>query len=95
MKQEIFKMYADRIQKLFGITEEQLYSKSKKRDLVDARFLLYYLCYIRPMQINYIQKYMTDSGYKIEHSSIIHGISIIQDRIKTDKDYSLTINKIK
>jgi len=95
MKQEIFKMYADRIQKLFDITEEQLYSKSKKRDLVDARFLLYYLCYIRPMQINYIQKYMTESGYKIEHSSIIHGISIIQDRIKTDKDYSLTINKIK
>jgi chromosomal replication initiation ATPase DnaA len=88
-------MYSERIQQLFSITSEQLFSKSKKRDLVDARFLLYYLCFKRPMQINYIQKYMTDSGYAIQHSSVIHGISVIEDRIKTDKDYSLTINKIK
>lgn len=95
MKQDIFNTYVDRVAKLFGITKEELFRKSKQRDLVDARFLLYYLCYIRPMQINYIQKYMTESGYKIEHSSIIHGIAVIEARTRIDKDYSLTINKIK
>lgn len=87
MKQDIFNQYVERITNRFGIKREELFSKSKKRELVDARHLLYYMCVKRPMRINYIQRYMADNGYDIQHSSIIHGVNMTISKIKNDKDY--------
>jgi chromosomal replication initiation ATPase DnaA len=87
MKQDVFNQYADKIVDIFDITKEDLFSKSKKREIVDARHLLYYLCYKRPMTISYIQKYMSANGYDIQHSSIIHGINSVSSRVRDDADY--------
>lgn len=87
MKRDVFNAYADKVSSKFGITREELFSKSKRRELVDARHILYYVCFHRPMQVMYIQKYMSESGYKIGHSSVIHGIKAAADRMKLDDDY--------
>jgi len=87
MKHDVFTQYANKVADLFEISKKQLFSKSKKRAIVDARHLLYYLCYKRPMKINYIQKYMVESGYTIQHSSIIHGIGVMEEKLKVDNDY--------
>lgn len=87
MKSDIFNQYLDRVIELFRISKEDFFSKSKRRDLVDARYLLYYLCYKRPMSIAYIQKYMGESGYVIRHSSIIYGIGTVIKKVKEDSDY--------
>ena len=60
MKKQIFNQYAQKIADLFGIDKQELFVKSKKRDLVDARHLLYYLCFHRPMQLVSIQNFMED-----------------------------------
>ena len=87
MKQDVFNQYVDRIIDLFGISREELFSKSKKREIVDARYLLYYLCHKRPMTITYIQRFMKANGYDIQHSSVIHGINDVAGRVKEDADY--------
>jgi chromosomal replication initiation ATPase DnaA len=87
MKKGVFNEYLERVLNTFNITEEEIFTKSKRRDLVDARHLLYYLCYHRPMQIRYIQEYMEDYGYKVGHSSIIHGIEQVSDKVSEDMDY--------
>lgn len=94
MKQEVFNQYVDRVVDLFGITKEDLFSKTKKRNVVDARQLIYYLCAKRPMQVTYIEKYMNDAGYEIKHSSIIHGISAVEKRIAEDKDYVSVVREV-
>jgi chromosomal replication initiation ATPase DnaA len=94
MKQEVFNQYVERVTDLFGITKEVLFSKTKKRAVVDARQLIYYLCAKRPMQITYIEKYMVDAGYDITHSSIIHGISAVEKRIAEDKDYVSVVKEV-
>ena len=94
MKSDIFYQYVDRITELFRITKEELFSKSKRRDLVDARYLLYYLCYKRPMSLSYIQKYMAENNYYISHSSVIYGINIIIERVKDDNDYMQVVKDI-
>jgi chromosomal replication initiation ATPase DnaA len=94
MKQDVFNQYVDRISDLFNIKKEDLFSKSKKRELVDARHLLYYLCFQRPMRINYIQKFMQENGYNIQHSSVIHGINVVTERIKTDYDYVSVVKDV-
>jgi chromosomal replication initiation ATPase DnaA len=94
MKVDIFNQYVERVCDLFGITKESLFSKSKQRQLVDARYLLYYLCFKRPMTISYIQKYILDSGYTTQHTTIIYGISTVEKRIKEDADYLQVVKDI-
>jgi chromosomal replication initiation ATPase DnaA len=94
MKLDIFSQYVDRIIQLFNISREELFSKSKRRDIVDARHLLYYLCYKRPMSLSYIQKFMRESGYPTQHSSVIHGINIVASRVKADGDYLQVVKDI-
>lgn len=87
MKHDVFNQYVERVADLFNISKEDIFSKSKKREFVDARHLVYYLCSKRPMQVTYIQKYMNEAGYDIKHSSIIHGITAVEQKIAEDKDY--------
>lgn len=94
MKQDVFNQYVDRVTDLFSIKKEDFFSKSKKRELVDARQLVYYLCAKRPMQIMYIQKYMNEAGYNIQHPSIIHGIAAVEQRIAEDKDYVSVVKEV-
>ena len=94
MKKQIFNQYAQKISDLFGIDKQELFVKSKKRDLVDARHLLYYLCFHRPMQLVSIQNFMEDNGYHINHLSVIHGVNIVSQRIAEDADYTFIIKSI-
>tara|TARA_R100001594_G_scaffold86749_1_gene121152 strand:+ start:568 stop:867 length:300 start_codon:yes stop_codon:yes gene_type:complete len=94
MKQNIFNQYVDQVEQAFELPTGDMFVKTKERTKVDARHLLYYLCKQRPMRITYIQKYMADKGYNINHSSIIHGIKQIEEKIEEDSDYLSLINKI-
>ena len=94
MKVDIFNQYVERICDLFGIQRDEIFSKSKRRQLVDARYLLYYLCFKRPMTVSYIQKFVFDSGYFTQHTTIIYGISTVEKRIKDDPDYLQVVKDI-
>tara|TARA_B100000768_G_C11284487_1_gene381236 strand:+ start:1625 stop:1918 length:294 start_codon:yes stop_codon:yes gene_type:complete len=87
MKRNIFDEYVEQVIELYGITKRDLFQKSKVREIVDARYVLYYLCYNRPMKLKYIQKYMSEGGYDIGHSSVLHGIKAITNYIESDEDY--------
>lgn len=94
MKANIFNQYVQEVCNLFAIDEVSLFTKTKRRDIVDARQMLYYLCYKRPMRVVYIQEYMAEKGYPINHSSIIHGINVVSNRLKSDGDYVSVVNQL-
>jgi chromosomal replication initiator protein len=94
MKENVFNQYVDKVINLFGISRDDLFSKSKKRNLVDARQLLYYLCSKRNIQVTYIQKYILENGYDTVHSTIIHGIAVVESKVKEDRDYESIVNSI-
>ena len=93
MKQKLFKEYSKHVCKIVNIESKTLFTKTKRRDVVDARFLLYYICFDRPMRIRDIQEYMKFEGYEINHSGIIKGISIMKNKIATDQDYKDVYNE--
>lgn len=95
MKHTIFNQYVDKISDLFRLEPDLLFSKTKRRDVVEARYLLYYLCAKRPMSVGYIQKYMHERGYVINHSTIIYGISVVENRLNDDRDYVSVVRDIK
>lgn len=94
MKQNIFNQYVDAIVSTFDINKCELFSKQKLREITDARYLLYYLCHTRPMRIVYIQKCMSENGYEICHSTIIHGINTVKNKIQSDRDYLQLVKKL-
>tara|TARA_B100000424_G_C22720986_1_gene391593 strand:- start:59 stop:358 length:300 start_codon:yes stop_codon:yes gene_type:complete len=94
MKREVFEKYSVEIAELFRMDREDMFKKSKKREIVDARHLLYYLCATRPMRLKYISTFMKENGYDISHSSIIHGIKCVEGKVQSDKDYTKIIKNL-
>lgn len=94
MKKDIFDEYASSVARKFNITKAELFSKSKRQDIVDARQMLYYLCYNRPMQPQLICRYMARNGYDTAHTTIIRGVGAMEAKIKDDPDYANMANKI-
>lgn len=94
MKEEIFEQYVDRVVDLFKITREDFFKKSKKRNLVDARHLVYYLCSERNIKQISTTEFMRLNGYEIPHQTVLHGIKIVREKIKEDPDYQSIIKEI-
>ncbi len=94
MKKQIFKSYAKKISELYDVDLSSIFKKNKKRAVVDARQMLYYLCFKRNMKIVYIQSFMREEGYSVAHSSIIHGIDVVTNNVETDEDYRIFIKNI-
>lgn len=94
MRRDLFNKFVDGVVRVLGVDRQEMFSKSKRRDLVDARHLLYYLCFRRMIRVVYIQKYMSENGYDISHSSVIHGIQVASERVRTDDNYKELLNQI-
>ena len=93
MKREVFIAYAKSVAEQFHLTMEEMFEKTKKRENVDARQILYYLCMERPIRISYIQRFMEDHGPPVSHSTIIHGYKKAKELIDNDSDYHDILKK--
>lgn len=94
MKKDIFDAYATAIAKQFHLTLDQMFDKTKRREIVDARQMLYYLCMERPIRISYIQRFMEDQGHSVAHSTIIHGYKKAKELIDKDQDFQDVVTQI-
>ena len=94
MKKKIFLKYADAVAEQFHLTLDQMFEKTKRRECVDARQMLYYLCMERPIRVSYIQRFMEEEGLTLCHTTIIHGYKQAKKTIENDKDFSLVANSI-
>jgi len=71
-----------------------MFTKTKKREMVDARQMLYYLCMERPIRISYIQRFMEEQGHSVCHSTIIHGYKKAKEMIDKDQDFKDVVSKL-
>ena len=94
MKKEIFNNYASTVSRVFDIELSDIFTKTKKRQNVEARHMLYYLSYHRPMSLVEIQRYMAEHGYMIGHSSILYGIGQADEKVRHDRDYFKLVKDI-
>ena len=45
------------------------------------------------MRLVYIQEYMADNGYDINHSSIHHGIAMVKQKLTNDADWANAVEE--
>tara|TARA_R100001460_G_scaffold72619_4_gene113413 strand:- start:505 stop:810 length:306 start_codon:yes stop_codon:yes gene_type:complete len=93
MKINIFNKYSQAVASQFQITLEEMFSKTKRQDIVEARQILYYLCKERSIRFSFIQRFLEEKGYKVGHSSIMHGYNQAKKMIEEDSDYKSFIDK--
>lgn len=95
MKKNIFDQYAKEICKKYNIQVDELFSPSTKRNISDARQLLYYLCYSRPMRMTEIARYVEEEGLPVTSQNVNYGVKRVVKKIKEDQDYQYVINNIR
>tara|TARA_R110002012_G_scaffold16404_4_gene63414 strand:+ start:13381 stop:13680 length:300 start_codon:yes stop_codon:yes gene_type:complete len=95
MKKEIFDNYANAVADKFHLNLGDMFTNSRKREIVEARQMLYFLCRERPIRLNYIQRFMEENGLPISHSTILHGIRRAKEFVSNDDDYKNIIDIIK
>ena len=79
MKRGIFNRYVDYICSETGVSRDLLFKKDRSSRYSTARFLLYAVCYQRPMTIVQIVDLMSENGYNIARQGVEYGIEKIQD----------------
>ena len=84
MKKGIFNKYVNYVCKGASVSKDELFSKVKVGKISSARFLLYSICYQRPMTINQILDLMHENGYDTDRTTIEYGIKKMAK--ETDKD---------
>ena len=94
MKRDIFDVYATAIAKKFHITLDEMFAKNRRRDIIDARQMLYYLCMERPIRVSYIKRFMEEHGHTVTHSNIVMQYKKAKKLIDNDSDFKNLINDI-
>jgi len=81
----------DKVCTHYGVTQQQVMSRSRKRDYVVVRQISMYLA----------QKYTKMPASRIgqliggrDHSTVIHSCSAVEQRLKTDKSFTAEISSI-
>lgn len=94
VKEQVFNNYIEHICREFGITEEQLFTRARKHELILPRQCLYYLCWFRPMQPTLILELLEQKGYKIYYPALRNGVDRVSRIIQEDADYRVIIHRI-
>jgi chromosomal replication initiation ATPase DnaA len=94
MKEEVFNQYVERVCILFNISKEEFFSKSRKRNFVDARHLVFFLCSRRNILVVSVADFMKKNGHEIFRTSVTHGIKSVTKKLEEDRDYKDIVNDI-
>lgn len=94
MKADIFTQVVSMVADRYKIKEELIFEKTKEQISVDARHMIYYICYNRPMLLKHIVEYMEERGYKTSHTVVLYGVSRAAKKIKNDVDFKHAVETI-
>lgn len=94
MKKDLYNRILQQILDRYKITKSDLYETTKMHDVVNARYLLFYVCKKNGISISRLQILLKDDGYNVTSPTILRGISAMEKRILEDTDYISIIKSI-
>lgn len=76
----------------FGISVDQIMSKSRSSDVAKPRQITMYLCkQLTDLPLDSIGQFLGGR----DHSTVIHGIKKVADEVTSDKNFKQTLDTIK
>ncbi len=91
MQRKVFNIYVGMVLNSFNIEREDLFTKTKRKEIAEARHMLYWMCFADgDFKVGVIVRMMRENGYDVGHSSVIYGINVMNS---TDDKYHLKIQE--
>lgn len=94
MKKELFQSILSQILKKYEVSKEEFYEQTKMPDIVNARYLLFYVCKMNGLSVSRIERLLKDDGFDMTYATIFRGIKAMEKRIIEDNDYKQIISSI-
>jgi len=94
IKRKIFEKYVGMVEHALEISKEEIFTKTRKRENVEARDLLFYLCSRRNMRGNFILARCKENGLELDDSQVSRGKNKIEGLRHSDPDWKELINKL-
>lgn len=85
-----FDMIVEATAEFYRLNPDVIFSKSRVRDIADARQVIMYLCH----KLTSLSSSAIGQKLNRRHATVLHGISAIEDRLPYTKELSLAIDKI-
>lgn len=92
----VFADVASEVCRFYGLGQDRVLTKRRDRELVDARQLIAYLCrrYVG-MKHEAIASLLSGNHAAFDHSTIVHAVSAVDDRLQTDPRFTKEVEAIK
>ena len=94
VKRKIFDKYVGMVEEALEISKEEIFTKTRKRENVEARDLLFYLCSMRNMRGNFILARCRENGLELDDSQVSRGKNKIEGLKDSDADWKELVNKL-
>jgi len=94
IKRKIFEKYVGMVEDALEISKEEIFTKTRKRENVEARDLLFYLCARRNMRGNFILARCKENGLDLDDSQVSRGKNKIEELRISDPDWKELVNKL-
>lgn len=85
-----FDMIVEATADFYKLNPDVIFSKSRVRDIADARQVIMYLCH----KLTTLSSSAIGQKLNRRHATVLHGISVITDRLPYAKDISVAVEKI-
>ena len=94
IKRKIFEKYVSMVESALEISKEEIFTKTRKRENVEAMDLLFYLCSQRNMRGNFILARCKENGLELDDSQVSRGKNKIEELRDSDPDWKELVNKL-
>ncbi|MCH5235474.1 MAG: chromosomal replication initiator protein DnaA [Muribaculaceae bacterium] len=85
-----FDMIVEATAEFYNISPDVIFSKSRVRDVADARQIIMYLCH----KLTSLSSSAIGQKLNRSHTTVLHGISAVEDRVNFTKDLQEAVNAI-
>ena len=85
-----FDMIVEATAEFYRLNPDVIFSKSRVRDIADARQVIMYLCH----KLTSLSSSAIGQKLNRRHATVLHGISAINDRLPYAKELSVAVEKI-
>tara|TARA_R110000824_G_scaffold21748_14_gene80830 strand:+ start:6212 stop:6538 length:327 start_codon:yes stop_codon:yes gene_type:complete len=76
------------------VEEDELFTKSRKKALVDARYVIIFICRQLGIKQVYIQRFFKLKGFDVHYTTLFHAYHRIEDDVDDDELLEDMINII-
>lgn len=85
MNRKLFSAIVELVGEFTQLDETEIFSKSRKQTLVDARYLIIFISRQLDIKLIYIQRFFKLKGFKLHYTTLFHASKRIEAEIKEDE----------